>query len=54
MALNLTSGFALHKGGFRDAICLRYLWDLPRTPEHCACGQKFSFDHAMCCPKGAS
>ena len=45
-------GFALHKGGFRDAICLRYLWDLPRTPVHCACGQKFDVDHAMCCPKG--
>ena len=45
-------GFALHKGGFRDAICLRYLWDLPRTPEHCAYGQKFGVDHAMCCPKG--
>ena len=45
-------GFALHKGGFRDAISLRYLWDLPRTPVHCACGQKFDVDHAMCCPKG--
>ena len=45
-------GFALHKGGFRDAICLHYLWDLPRTPEHCACGQKFGVNHAMCCPKG--
>ena len=36
-------GFALHKGAFQDALALRY---------DCACGKKFSVEHALSCPKG--
>lgn len=45
-------GFSLHKGAFRDAICLRYGWSLPNTPTKCCCGSAFSPNHAMICPKG--
>ena len=33
-------GFALHKGGFRDALCLCYNWapPPPHLPTKCACG----------------
>ena len=45
-------GFDLHKGAFRDALCLRYGWRLLNTPQTCICGSNFSVDHAMICPKG--
>ena len=45
-------GFALHKGAFRDALCLRYGWQPQRLPSHCACGQHTSIDHALSCPTG--
>ncbi len=45
-------GFSLHKGAFRDALCLRYGWPLPSTPTKCNCGSAFSANHAMICPKG--
>ena len=45
-------GFGLHKGVFRDALCLRYAWQIPRLPQTCACGNKFDVNHAMICPKG--
>ena len=45
-------GFSLHKGDFRDALCLRYGWSLPHTPAKCNCGSPFSVDHAMICPMG--
>ena len=45
-------GFSLHKGGFQDAISLRYSWQLPNTPKKCNCGSVFSTDHAMICPMG--
>ena len=28
-------GYALHKGAFRDALCLRYGWPPPLLPSHC-------------------
>ena len=40
-------GFALHKGAFRDALCLRYGWQPKHLPSHCACGSKFTVDHAL-------
>ena len=45
-------GFDLHKGAFRDALRIRYGWNLDRTPSHCVCGAPFSIDHAMTCPSG--
>ena len=45
-------GFHLHKGEFRDALCLRYGWTLPNTPRNCNCGKAFSTDHAMVCHMG--
>ena len=45
-------GFALHKGAFRDALALRYSWSPNRAPTHCDCGDPFSMNHALSCPKG--
>jgi len=45
-------GFALHKGAFHDALALRYDWNPSRTPTNCACGKKFTVEHAFTCPKG--
>ena len=45
-------GFALHKGAFRDALCLRYGWLPSGLPTQCVCGQGFSVDHSMNCPTG--
>ena len=44
--------FTLHKGAFRDALCLRYGWQLSRIPTNCDCGTPFSVEHALSCPKG--
>lgn len=43
-------GFTLHKGGFVDALCLRYGWPLDRTPIHCECGKNFTVEHVLSCP----
>ena len=45
-------GFALHKGAFHDALALRYDWQPSSCPSNCACGTKFTVDHALSCPKG--
>ena len=45
-------GFVLHKGAFRDALCLRYGWQPQHLPSHCSCGQLFSVSHALMCPTG--
>ena len=45
-------GFYLNKQEFRDALCLRYGWQLPNVPSHCVCGTSFSTDHAMICQHG--
>ena len=45
-------GFALHKGAFRDALCLRYGWRPPLLPSHCMCNKTFSVEHALSCPCG--
>ena len=45
--------FTLHKGFFKDALCLRYGWKPPRFPSHCICGVNFSVEHAFSCPCGA-
>ena len=45
-------GFHLHKGEFRDALCLHYGWTLSNTPRLCNCGKAFTIDHAMVCHMG--
>ena len=39
--------FSLHKGAFRDAICLRNGWQPPFLPTMCDCGNLFTIDHAL-------
>ena len=45
-------GFYLHKGEFRDALCLRYGWKVNNTPQTCNCGAQFTVNHAMICHMG--
>ena len=45
-------GFALHKGAFRDALCLWYGWHPAHLPSQCVCGTEFTVEHAMICPRG--
>ena len=45
-------GFALHKGAFRDALCLCYGWQPNLLPSTCVCGKTFSIEHALNCPCG--
>ena len=45
-------GFYLHKGEFRDALCLRYGWKPNNTPQTCNCGAQFTVNHAMICHMG--
>jgi hypothetical protein len=48
----LTYDYVLNKQFFRDAICVRYGWPVPNTPQYCACGDKFDINHALTCTKG--
>jgi len=45
-------GFNLHKGAFRDAISLRYGWQLTHLPSNCVCGKHFTVEHAFSCAQG--
>ena len=45
-------GFTLHKSAFHDVVALCYGWPLSRTPSYCACGNNFSVEHVLSCPKG--
>ena len=45
-------GFCLSKSSFRDALSLRFGWQLPDLSSKCAYGKSFSVDHAMMCHKG--
>ena len=47
-----SSGFALHKSAFRDALCLRYGWPCKDLPSQCKCGNQPSVDHLLSCPMG--
>ena len=40
-------GFTLNKGEFRDALKLRYDWEIADKPSICVCGNVFNVDHAM-------
>ena len=45
-------GFALNKQQFRDAICLRYGWRVPNTPNFCHCKEENTINHALNCKTG--
>ena len=45
-------GFHLVKRDFRDALCMRYGWNLESLPTKCACSKPFTIDHAMVCSTG--
>jgi len=45
-------GFDLNKREFRDAVKLRYDWDISDCPTTCVCGEAFTVDHAMICKCG--
>ena len=45
-------GFVLHQRAFQDALALHYNWQLLQAPSACACGTKFSIQHALSWPKG--
>ena len=40
------------KGSFRDALCLRYGWQLHHLPSQCVCGKEFDQERAFSCPTG--
>ena len=43
--------YNLNKKEFRDAIKLRYDWEITDALMLCACGVQFSVDHAMVCQR---
>ena len=45
-------GLTLNKGEFRDALKLRYDWEIADKPSICVCGDAFNVDHAMVCRRG--
>ena len=45
-------GYTLNKQEFRDAVCLRYGWNIADMPMFCGCGQLNSMDHVLICKKG--
>ena len=45
-------GFTLNKDEFRDALKLRYDWEIADKPSICVCGDVFNVDHAMVCRRG--
>ena len=44
--------FDLSKSDCRDAVKLRYDWDVPDMPSVCVCGGHFNVDYAMICKRG--
>ena len=52
-ALPLKSlGYTLNKQEFRDAVCLRYGWNIEGIPRVCSCGKSNDLDHTLICHKG--
>ena len=45
-------GFTLNKGEFRDALKLRYDYEIADKPSTCVCGDVFNVDHAMVFRRG--
>ena len=45
-------GYVLNKQEFRDAIRLRYGWQIPNIPMFCVCGSRNDLDHTLTCKRG--
>ena len=45
--------FDLNKSEFRDAVKLRYNWEVPDMRSVCVCGYHFNVDHTMICNRGS-
>ena len=45
-------GFQLNKQEFKDALAMRYGWEIEGLPDICPCDKDFTQEHAMVCPKG--
>ena len=45
-------GWVLNQEEFRDALRLRYGWQIPNIPAVCVCGKKNSVDHTLICKNG--
>ena len=45
-------GFALHKGAFKDTLCLRHGWIPSMLPANCIYNKEFTINHALSCPFG--
>ena len=45
-------GFDLSEAAFRDAVSLRYGWEIANLPSMCSCGAHFDTTHALQCPTG--
>ena len=45
-------GYDLNKREFKDAIKMRYNWEISDLPKTCVCGNIFDMDHAMICRRG--
>ena len=45
-------GTVLRKSDFRDALAIRYGYDLDGLPAGCVCGAALTMDHAFTCPCG--
>ncbi|KAL9959428.1 hypothetical protein ACROYT_G032751 [Oculina patagonica] len=45
-------GYDLNKREFRDAVKMRYNWEISDLPKSCVCGDIFDIDHAMICKRG--
>ena len=44
--------YNLNRREFRDAVKLRYDWEIADMPTVCTCGDQFTVDHAMICRRG--
>ena len=45
-------GYDLNKREFKDAIKMRYNWEISDLPKTCVCRDAFDVDHAMICRRG--
>ena len=45
-------GFSLHKGAYRDALCLHFGWQPPHMPSNCVCCKWQTVEHAPNCSHG--